>query len=141
MVSTAYKRYKIRNTAFCPDKNKADARQFDGAIELEAFPTEMELIGSSFPILAFAGSIAFAAYAKGKACNGKSAEITVSELWVYPIKSCRGIKMDTVQVTARGFHLDRIFMVVDSTGKFVSQRSHPAMALIDVQIVNDAGKS
>jgi hypothetical protein len=100
----------------------------------------MELIASSFPLLAFAGSIAFTFHAKNKACNRKNSDVTVSELWVYPIKSCKGIKVDSAVITARGFYLDRIFMVVDSTGKFVSQRSYPAMALIDVRVVADSGK-
>lgn len=66
--------------------------------------------------------------------------VKISELWIYPIKSCKGIKVDHVDVTPRGFELDRIFMVADSNGKFVSQRSHPSMALIEVAIVNEDGK-
>jgi uncharacterized protein YcbX len=43
-------------------------------------------------------------------------------------------------VTARGFHLDRIFMVVDKSGKFVSQRSYPSMALIEVVMSAEEGR-
>jgi uncharacterized protein len=58
----------------------------------------------------------------------------VSEIWIYPIKSCRGIKVSSAVVGKRGFLLDRIFMLIDEEGKFVSQRTQPKMALIDVNI-------
>lgn len=58
----------------------------------------------------------------------------VSEIWIYPIKSCRGMKVSSAVVGKRGFLLDRIFMLIDEEGKFVSQRTQPKMALIDVNI-------
>ena len=58
----------------------------------------------------------------------------VSEIWIYPIKSCRGMKVSSAVVGKRGFLLDRIFMLIDEEGKFVSQRTQPKMALIDVDI-------
>ena len=58
----------------------------------------------------------------------------VSEIWIYPIKSCRGMKVSSAVVGRRGFVLDRIFMLIDAEGKFVSQRTQPKMALIDVNI-------
>lgn len=66
--------------------------------------------------------------------------VKISELWIYPIKSCKGIKVEQAEVTSRGFELDRIFMIADSSGKFMSQRSHPSMALIDVRIAMENGK-
>ena len=65
--------------------------------------------------------------------------VKISELWIYPIKSCKGIRVERAEVTARGFALDRTFMVADANGKFVSQRSHPSMALIEVAIVLENG--
>ncbi|MFJ2986919.1 MOSC domain-containing protein [Collimonas sp. NPDC087041] len=59
---------------------------------------------------------------------------TITTLTLYPIKSCRGIDLQEAAVTAFGLsHLqvhDREWMVVDSAGQFLSQRSHAAMALI-----------
>ena len=46
----------------------------------------------------------------------------VSALYVYPIKSCRGIRVDAWPVAERGFFADRRWMVVDAAGKFVTQR-------------------
>jgi uncharacterized protein YcbX len=60
---------------------------------------------------------------------------TVSALHVYPIKGCRGVDPASAVVEPRGFRHDRRWMVVHAdTGGFLSQRSHPAMARIDVQV-------
>lgn len=65
--------------------------------------------------------------------------VRIQELHVYPIKSCKGIAVNQCVVTARGFHLDRMFMVVDKSGKFVSQRSYPSMSLIEVMMSAEEG--
>lgn len=62
----------------------------------------------------------------------------IRELWIYPIKSCKGFKVNQATVTKRGLEFDRLFMVVDSSdGKFVSQRKFPRMALIVTAINYD----
>ena len=58
--------------------------------------------------------------------------ITVSALTIYPIKGCRGIAVTTATITDIGLADDRRFMVVDSNGRFLSQREQPRMALIAV---------
>lgn len=63
--------------------------------------------------------------------------VTISELWIYPIKSCRGISVETAEVQARGFAGDRRFMLVDPDGKFLTQRTLPVMARIDTRIDSD----
>jgi uncharacterized protein YcbX len=60
--------------------------------------------------------------------------IRVSELWVYPVKSCAGLRLMRAAVDARGIEHDRRFMLVDRDGRFLSQRSHPAMATIRVAL-------
>ena len=62
------------------------------------------------------------------------AMLTVSQLWIYPIKGCAGIALQKAQLTPRGFADDRAWMVVDPQGLFVSQRTHRAMAQIQVQL-------
>ena len=42
-------------------------------------------------------------------------EITVSQLWIYPLKSCRGIRVDSAQLSAFGFEHDRIYMLVEES--------------------------
>ncbi|MDX2272086.1 MAG: MOSC N-terminal beta barrel domain-containing protein [Cyanobacteriota bacterium] len=54
-------------------------------------------------------------------------------LYVYPIKSCRGIPLQKATLDGRGIVSDRSLMVVDSSGHFLTQRQHPRMALIEVE--------
>lgn len=60
--------------------------------------------------------------------------ITVRKLFIYPVKSARGIAVDQAAVTDRGFEHDRRFMVADAQGQLLTQRKYPQMALIDVRI-------
>lgn len=62
----------------------------------------------------------------------------VSELYVYPIKSARGIPLETARLVDRGIEHDRRWMLVDDDGVFISQREAHRMALIDVAM-GDAG--
>lgn len=64
-------------------------------------------------------------------------EIVLSQMYVYPIKSCGGVAVHTARVEERGLEHDRRWMLVDETGTFMSQREHSRMALIRVQIEND----
>jgi uncharacterized protein YcbX len=59
-------------------------------------------------------------------------EIAVSALFVYPIKSARGISVQAAAVADRGFEHDRRFMLVDEDGTFLTQRQLPRMACIEV---------
>lgn len=61
----------------------------------------------------------------------------VSRLFVYPIKSCRGIAVDSVELGARGFVHDRRFMLVDAAGRFLTQRRYPQMALIGTAFTDE----
>ncbi len=56
--------------------------------------------------------------------------LTVSELYIYPIKSLGGITKATVEITNTGFKHDRKWMLVDENYMFLSQRTHPQMALL-----------
>jgi uncharacterized protein YcbX len=59
--------------------------------------------------------------------------VTLSGLYVYPIKSCAGISLQRSDLNATGLRHDRRWMLVDETGEFMSQRTHPRMALISVR--------
>lgn len=63
--------------------------------------------------------------------------IKLSGIYIYPIKSAAGISLKTAQVENRGFQYDRRWMLVDDTGKFLSQRQLPRMALISVLLEED----
>jgi uncharacterized protein len=59
--------------------------------------------------------------------------VTLSSLYVYPIKSCAGVSLQGADLSATGLRHDRRWMLVDETGEFMSQRAHPRMALISVR--------
>lgn len=58
-------------------------------------------------------------------------------LFVYPVKSCGAIALDRAQLETQGLRWDRHWMVVDATGRFVSQREYAAMARIVPAFVQD----
>jgi hypothetical protein len=48
------------------------------------------------------------------------------ELWIYPIKSCKGISGASFAIGDRGFLYDRNWMLVEAdTNKFLTQREYP----------------
>ncbi|KXK04775.1 MAG: hypothetical protein UZ17_ACD001000778 [Acidobacteria bacterium OLB17] len=61
----------------------------------------------------------------------------LSEINIYPIKSLRGISLETAEIDDRGLKYDRRWMLVDENDRFVTQRVLPSMALIDVAIGTD----
>jgi len=63
--------------------------------------------------------------------------ITVSGLFVYPIKGARGIEVTSARVTPLGFEHDRRFLLVDLRGNFVTQREFPSLALVTTSIEAD----
>jgi len=64
--------------------------------------------------------------------------ITVTQLWIYPVKGLKGIPIDRARCTDRGLEHDRRFMVVDREGRFMSQRQHPAMATVWTEVGDGA---
>jgi uncharacterized protein len=63
--------------------------------------------------------------------------VTLSGLYVYPIKSCAGISLDSAELSATGLRHDRRWMLVDEAGEFMSQRAHPRMALISTHLSDE----
>ncbi|MDC8760237.1 MOSC domain-containing protein [Janthinobacterium fluminis] len=58
----------------------------------------------------------------------------LTDITLYPIKSCAGIALREATLTRAGLMTEQIYdrewMVVDAAGRFLSQREHPRMALI-----------
>lgn len=63
--------------------------------------------------------------------------LKVSEINIYPVKSCAGLSFDSAQVVDTGFEHDRQWMVVDSAGKFITQRQYPKMSLIKTTLIDN----
>ncbi|GAA5937477.1 hypothetical protein JCM3775_001241 [Rhodotorula graminis] len=66
--------------------------------------------------------------------------ISVQQLWVYPIKSCRGTRVDESEYTEEGLEYDRQWMIVEAgSHKFLTARTIPKMVLINPKINRDKG--
>ncbi len=61
--------------------------------------------------------------------------LEISRLFIYPIKSLGGIELDALSFDALGPELDRRYMLVSASGKFISQRSHPTLSQIKLEPV------
>jgi uncharacterized protein YcbX len=59
---------------------------------------------------------------------------TLSQLYIYPIKSLGGIALNGANVTSRGLQYDRRYMLVDDNNSFITQRVQPGMALFQTAI-------
>ncbi|HTR80617.1 MAG TPA: MOSC N-terminal beta barrel domain-containing protein [Bacteroidota bacterium] len=71
-----------------------------------------------------------------KAIVTKQGFVVLSEINIYPIKSTKGIALQSARVEQRGLEHDRRWMVVDESGKFISQRTAPRLALISTSLHN-----
>jgi uncharacterized protein len=56
--------------------------------------------------------------------------ISVSALYIYPIKSCRGIEVRAFRLDDLGPQYDRRYMIVDANGQSITQREEPRLALV-----------
>ena len=54
----------------------------------------------------------------------------LTALNIYPVKSCRGIVLQSARVLATGLADDRHWMLVRPNGRFVTQRELPRLALV-----------
>ena len=63
--------------------------------------------------------------------------LTVTALYIYPIKSLGGFSVDEATITTRGFEYDRRWMLIDLNGQFMTQREFHAMALLQTAIHPD----
>jgi len=59
-------------------------------------------------------------------------EMNVSEINIYPVKSLRGISLESSVVEDRGLQFDRRWMLVDENRQFITQREVPRMAIVEM---------
>src|SRR5215207_2953144 len=60
--------------------------------------------------------------------------ITLDGLFVYPVKSCGGIELTRAEVTPAGLLHDRAWLIVTPSGRFLTQREAPRLALIAPEV-------
>ncbi|GFQ00840.1 mitochondrial amidoxime reducing component 2 [Phtheirospermum japonicum] len=64
---------------------------------------------------------------------------TVKSIFVYPVKSCRGISVSQASLASTGLRWDRLWMVVNAqSGRMLTQRVAPKLALVQVDLPLDA---
>ena len=60
--------------------------------------------------------------------------LSISRLYVYPVKSLGGLELSSAKLTDRGFEYDRRWMLVGEDNRFLTQREFPRMALLRTAI-------
>ena len=54
----------------------------------------------------------------------------LAQIRLHPVKACRGFEVARAYVERRGLRDDRRWMLVDASGRFVTQRERPTLALV-----------
>ncbi|MGI4863255.1 MAG: MOSC domain-containing protein [Janthinobacterium lividum] len=62
-----------------------------------------------------------------------SSAITLTGLFIYPVKSLGGISLPAADLTPQGLRHDRRWLIVDGNNRFLTQREHAEMALLAVE--------
>jgi uncharacterized protein len=65
-------------------------------------------------------------------------ELELTRLFIYPIKSARGIEVTKARVLERGLEHDRRFMLVDSGGNLATARHHPKLLTVSTALSHDS---
>lgn len=58
----------------------------------------------------------------------------LSEINIYPVKSLKGISLESAIVEDRGLQFDRRWMLVDADRQFITQREVPQMATVKIEV-------
>ena len=61
----------------------------------------------------------------------------VTELAIYPIKSTKQMSVQEIEVDTRGFRNDRLWVLADDNGHFITQRHYPQLVRIQANPVAD----
>ncbi|XP_069856023.1 mitochondrial amidoxime reducing component 2-like [Dipodomys merriami] len=66
---------------------------------------------------------------------------TVSQVCIYPVKSCMGVPVDAAEITAMGLRTgslrDRFWLVIKEDGHMVTARQEPRLVLVSITFEND----
>lgn len=62
----------------------------------------------------------------------------VTQLWIYPVKSLKGIRLYKSVVEKIGLKFDRRWVIVNQSGDFITQRQCPKLSLLNVTILYNA---
>ncbi|KAL6245418.1 hypothetical protein RBB50_007417 [Rhinocladiella similis] len=63
----------------------------------------------------------------------------ITDLRIYPVKSCRGVSLKAANLTRQGLEFDRKWMFVDGKREFLTIRQKPQMTLINTAVDEESG--
>lgn len=63
--------------------------------------------------------------------------LSLSQLFVHPVKSLRGLQLSHAQVDLPGLAFDRTFMLTDPDGTFITARQYPQLVLLTPALLPD----
>lgn len=69
--------------------------------------------------------------------SANTATMRISRILVYPIKGCAPLELQSARVMPYGLENDRMFMVVDFTGRDLNQKKYPILSLARVTYLPD----
>lgn len=58
---------------------------------------------------------------------------SLTHLYIYPIKSTKGIELPQTLVEEKGLKDDRRYMLVDDQGQFITGRTHPQLTQVNIE--------
>lgn len=67
----------------------------------------------------------------------KKEQMKVQDIFIYPVKSLAGIRKLECRALQRGFERDRRWMLVDDSGKFITQRVEHSLALLKTEMIGN----
>jgi uncharacterized protein YcbX len=70
--------------------------------------------------------------------DGRAAQAVLTALFIYPVKSTRGIALTHAEIVTTGLKWDRRWMIVDEKGLFITQRTHSDLARVVPEITKEA---
>ena len=66
-----------------------------------------------------------------------TSSLVLTDIYLYPIKSLGGVRVDQATVEPQGLQYDRRWLLVDENNRFLTQRVFPGMALLQVHLQPD----
>jgi uncharacterized protein len=63
--------------------------------------------------------------------------MNITQLWIYPIKSCGGVQLSEAKLGERGLEHDRQWMLVDRAGNLITQREVPKLVWLRPLVSED----
>ena len=63
-------------------------------------------------------------------------KLIVTDLFIYPIKSLGGIRIESSTIDERGLMHDRRWVLIDENNRFITQRETPTLVFFSTEIVD-----